>query len=307
MLNWRTPELGDMDLIRKYMERDGAVSSDCAPANIYLLRDKYNIKIAEEGGFLYRKYTGEGLPGRDGIAFPIGEGDIKKAVDAAIADRAEKGKPLKLIYLLEKQCDKLKACGYDVNLQTERGNSDYLYTSDHLIRLSGRSNHKKKNRALRFEKMYPDCRLEFTDHFDAKFCNDLIYVEDKWFHDQEERIDSAFVERDEIYDACRIWDELGLIGALVYSPDNRPVAMSIASKISDGYYDIHFEKCYGDYARDGGFAYINRSFARHLFETFGAEWINREEDIGLEGLRKAKMSYNPDLLFAKYHCVIENA
>ena len=115
----------------------------------------------------------------------------------------------------------------------------------------------------------------------------------------------AFVERDEIFEVCRNWKDLGLIGAVVYTGDDEPVAMSIASRISEGCYDIHFEKCYGEYARNGGFAYINRMFAKHLATEYDAKWINREEDIGIEGLRRAKMSYNPDLLLDKYHCCIK--
>ena len=298
------PELGDITLLERYMDDAGAVTSDCAPANIYLLREKYNIKIAEENGFLFRKYTGEGLPGRDGVAFPLGKGDIVWAIEALRKDRAEKGKPCKFIYLTDRQRDELIRSGYETEFNTERGNSDYLYTSLHLSELRGRDNHKKKNRAMRFERMFPDAYFVFGNDLDEKTCNDIKTVEDKWFSDQEERIDSAFVEREEITEACKVWKELGLTGAVLYTHEGLPVAMSIASKISDGYYDIHFEKCYGEYAQAGGFAYINRCFARYLSEEKNAGWINREEDIGIPGLRRAKMSYNPDLLLTKYHCCI---
>ena len=80
--------------------------------------------------------------------------------------------------------------------------------------------------------------------------------------------------------------------------------MSIAAPISEGYYDILFEKSYGEFAQNGCFAYINREFARYLMTDQRAKWINREEDIGLAGLRRAKMGYNPDSLIEKYHCRI---
>lgn len=81
--------------------------------------------------------------------------------------------------------------------------------------------------------------------------------------------------------------------------------MTIASQTSRGCFDIHFEKCYGEYAQNGGFAMINKVFAQKLTEDCGAEWINREEDIGLAGLRKAKLSYHPDKMLQKYHTVKE--
>ena len=305
MLDWRTPGTGDIELIRRYMDTYGALTSDCSPVNIFLLREKYNIKIAERDGFLFRKYTGEGLGGRSGIAFPLGEGDIGAAIEAAAVDRRERGKPLKLIYLTEKQCDELKRSGYDPEFLTERSNSDYLYTAEHLSTLSGRDNHKKKNRAKKFERVYSDCRIEFRKDADTDFCDDIRTVENMWFEGQKERPDSAFLERQEIYEACGKWNELGLIGAVIYTPDNTPVAMSIASRISEGYYDVHFEKCYGEYAQAGGFAYINMKFCEYLLREHNAVWINREEDIGLPGLRRAKTSYNPDMLLDKYHCCLE--
>ncbi len=305
MLNWRTPEAGDIELIKKYTDEAKMISSDSSPVNIYLLREKYNIKIAEAEGFLFRKYTGEAIAGRSGIAFPMGEGDIGRAIELARADRAEKGLPLKLIYLTREQCAMIKASGYEPEFLTDRGNSDYLYTAEHLSELAGRDNHKKKNRAKRFERLYPDCVTECRSEYDEKFCRDILYVEEMWFMGQEERPDSAFLERQEIYEACSAWNELGLTGAVIYTPERLPVAMSIASRISEGYFDVHFEKCYADYAQAGGFAYINRSFVKHLIAEHDAKWINREEDIGLEGLRRAKMSYNPDLLLDKYHCIID--
>ena len=70
--------------------------------------------------------------------------------------------------------------------------------------------------------------------------------------------------------------------------------MTIASKISDSVVDVHFEKAIGQYAVNGGYAAINNMFAKSLN---GAEWLNREEDINIEGLRKAKQSYHPKILF----------
>ena len=301
MLNWRTPQAEDIDLLYQYTEKAGAFSSDASPVNVFLLKEKYNIRIAEQDGFLFRKYSGTNIPGRNGIAFPLGEGDISHAIELAVSDRHERGRVPEFIFLTEEQSEIIHSLtGYE--MQTDRGNSDYLYTADHLAELTGSENRKKRNRVNRFERLYPGMRMQVSMSFDEKFCVDLLKVEERWFEDQEEREDSAFVERQEIYDACRYWEALGLIGAVVYSEDGTPVAMTLASKISEGVFDIHFEKCYGDYAQAGGFSYINKCFADYLRYEEGAHWINREEDIGLEGLRRAKMAYNPDRLLTKYHC-----
>ncbi len=300
MLEWRTPTIADVPEMKKLIGSSGAMGSDACAANIFLLREKYNIKIAFCEGALLRLYTGTRLPGRRGVTFPLG-GDTGKALDMLEKDAAERGKRPCFIFLTEEQRDILAARYPDMRFETSDGNSDYTYTAKHLAELSGKENEKKRNRVNRFERQYPDRTVKFSDtDIPTFFTRDMISVEERWFAAQSERVDSTFVERLEIYEACRYWEELGLLGAVIYA-DEIPVAMTVASEISPGCYDIHFEKCYGDYAQAGGFAAINRYFAEYLAAKHGALWINREEDIGLEGLRKAKMAYRPDKMLIKYH------
>lgn len=301
MLQWKIPEIQDMDAIRQVIINTGAKGNDVSAANLFLLREKYNIRIAIKDGFLYRSYTGNRLPGRRGLAFPLGEGDVEMAVRQLEEDRKERGLPVQYVFLTEEQRNWLTEHKMSGGFVTDGGNTDYLYTAEHLAMLSGKKNHKKKNRVCHFMREYPDYSIRFIepDNF-YLYTKDIIAVEEKWFASQEERIDSSFVERLEIYDACKYFKELGLLGAVIYIKD-LPAAMTIGSEIAAGNYDIHFEKCFGEYARAGGFAAINQAFAKYLMERHGAVWINREEDIGLEGLRRAKMSYHPDLLLVKYH------
>lgn len=302
MLEWKRPQIEDVEKMRQIIYPTGVQGSDASATNIFLLKEKYNIRIAIQDGFLFRSYTGTRLPGRNGVAFPMGSGDVERAVRLLEEDRRERGLPLQYIFLTEKEqiwlrkhrpgmiCDEIDA-----------GNTDYLYTAEHLGLLAGKSNHKKKNRVQHFMKAYPDISVQFMDSENFyTFTKDVIAVEEEWFSSQEERIDSSFVERLEIYDACKYFLELNLLGAVLYHGET-PVAMSLASEISKGTFDIHFEKCFGDYARAGGFAAINQIFAKYLLEHCEATWMNREEDIGLAGLRRAKLSYHPDLMLEKFH------
>ncbi|MCR4780095.1 MAG: phosphatidylglycerol lysyltransferase domain-containing protein [Ruminiclostridium sp.] len=301
MLDWRTPTPGDIPEMRRLAGKAGARGSDASAVNIYLLREKYNIKAALIGGFLFRLYTGTRLPGRCGVTFPLGCGDIGAALDLLAEDCRERGKPLCFIFLTEEQRDIVAAHFPDMRFGTDEGNSDYTYTAKHLAELTGKENEKKRNRVNRFTRLYPDMKLVFSEDTDPlSFTRDMISVAERWFDEQAERVDSMFVERLEIYEACRCWTETGLLGAVLYA-DEIPAAMTIASEISPGNYDIHFEKCWGEYAKAGGFAAINKLFAAHLAEKHGALWINREEDIGLEGLRRAKSAYRPDKMLVKYH------
>ena len=114
---------------------------------------------------------------------------------------------------------------------------------------------------------------------------------------------SRMAEYCAIEESLRHFDALGMKGAILYAGEV-PVGMTMASEIIPGVWDIHFEKVIGEYADNGGYAVINKLFAERLVGA-GATLINREEDIGLEGLRKAKLSYNPLTILDKTHAKVE--
>ena len=82
---------------------------------------------------------------------------------------------------------------------------------------------------------------------------------------------------------------------------NEPVAFCLSSTLSNSVTDIHFEKCFSPFAKDGGYAVINNEFAK----TVSTKYINREEDLGIEGLRKAKRSYYPEIFLEKFDVEIK--
>lgn len=178
------------------------------------------------------------------------------------------------------------------SFSSNRNESDYVYLSENLISLSGKKYQSKRNLINRFcdnsDWVYEDLSRENID--------ECIALNLKW---SDERNASSNIEiRKELgaaNTALSHFYELGLIGGLIRL-DGKVIAYSIGEKLTDDTFVIHFEKA--DDSVKGAYQIINNEFAKHNCKNF--KYINREEDNGEEGLRKAKLSYKPEFLIEKF-------
>lgn len=296
MLEWSIPEAEDEDWINSCIAVSGTMASDASFANIYLLRNKYSTKISRYKDFIIRKYSGKGA--RCGYTFPLGKGDVTKALAEIEKDAKECGERLQFAFVTEEQKEVLEnAMPARFCYSSDAGDSDYIYLRSELASLSGKAFHKKKNHFSKFVRTYPDYK-----YYEIGACNiyDAQKVADAWYYEHLQDEDaSQLAEYKAIKEALENFEELGLIGGIIYVNDS-PCAMTIASKINENTVDVHFEKAVGEYALNGGYAAINKLFSEKLD---GVTWLNREEDIGIEGLRKAKLSYRPKIMLKKYSVV----
>ena len=296
MLEWSIPEAEDEDWINSCIAVSGTMASDASFANIYLLRNKYSTKISRYKDFIIRKYSGKGA--RCGYTFPLGKGDVAKALAEIEKDAKECGERLQFAFITEEQKEVLEnAMPARFCYSSDAGDSDYIYLRSELASLSGKAFHKKKNHFSKFVRTNPDYK-----YYEIGACNiyDAQKVADAWYYEHLQDEDaSQLAEYKAIKEALENFEELGLIGGIIYVNDS-PCAMTIASKINENTVDVHFEKAVGEYALNGGYAAINKLFSEKLD---GVTWLNREEDIGIEGLRKAKLSYRPKIMLKKYSAV----
>lgn len=296
MLEWSIPEAEDEDWINSCIAVSGTMASDASFANIYLLRNKYSTKISRYKDFIIRKYSGKGA--RCGYTFPLGKGDVAKALAEIEKDAKECGERLQFAFVTEEQKEVLEnAMPARFCYSSDAGDSDYIYLRSELASLLGKAFHKKKNHFSKFVRTYPDYK-----YYEIGACNiyDAQKVADAWYYEHLQDEDaSQLAEYKAIKEALENFEELGLIGGIIYVNDS-PCAMTIASKINENTVDVHFEKAVGEYALNGGYAAINKLFSEKLD---GVTWLNREEDIGIEGLRKAKLSYRPKIMLKKYSAV----
>lgn len=229
--------------------------------------------------------------------FPVGAGDRKPALDAIIADAKERGIPCRLTGLTHDDCAELELLFPGrFRYHFDRDSFDYVYDINDLADLAGRKYQKKRNHLNRFRQAHPNhCLQPITDENVAQA--EALVAQWYTLRLQQNPHGDYQMEQAAIRKALGQREALGLDGLLL-TVDGEPVAMTMGSPLNSDTFDIHFEKAL-DIA-DGAYPAINQGFAAYLREKYPQlRWLNREDDLGLEGLRKAKLSYCPDHLVEK--------
>lgn len=230
--------------------------------------------------------------------FPIGSGDIKPVLDAIIHDAHTRGIPCYLTCMSKADCDLLETLYPGMfRFHMDRDSFDYVYAIDDLADLKGRKFQKKRNHANRFDAEHPNYRILPLDENTraAAFC-----LLQRWYANRAEidPLNDFHLEKIAAERAFAFQKQLDLDGIVLVDGDE-VLAFTMASFLTPDTMDIHFEKAREDIP--GAYNAINREFARYLRTKYPQlRWLNREEDMGMEGLRKAKLSYNPDHLVEKY-------
>ena len=191
--------------------------------------------------------------------------------------------------------------GIRINVKSERDQYDYIYKRTNLALLQGGKLKSKRNHVNRFNVLYPgfEYRPLTPDMFDE--CRRVVALwQDEKEHENPSWGDTIQAEHDVMETIFAHWDELGMLGGSIYVY-GRMVAFTYGSAVTNDTFDVCVEKA--DCNVEGAFSVINQQFCAHLPERF--IYVNREEDMGLEGLRKAKLSYHPEILLT-YNVVTLN-
>ena len=213
--------------------------------------------------------------------------DISLELIEALVNDSE-GK-LTLIGLEDKQTEQLSTLNSQLAISIEpvRDQYDYIYRRTDLATLHGRHLNAKRNHIHRFRAEHPD--FEYRPLTPQLFneCRRLTAI---W---QEEKNESETIaaEHQVMETVFNHWDTLGMIGGSIFV-DSRMVAFTYGSAVTTDTLDVCVEKA--DRHVEGAFAIINQQFAEHLPEQY--IYLNREEDMGIPGLRQAKLSYHPEIL-----------
>jgi len=246
-------------------------------ANIYLFRELHNYRISrfeEEDDICITGRDNQnpffmlpfGLPGKDVLEILFHDHSSMKAASG-------------------EQAKKLENMGYTV--MEDRDNFDYLYLREDLANLTGRKFHKKRNLIKAFLNNYEYQGEPLLDEYIPA----ALDILETWRKGRDNPGD-YYAAKEALE---KSWD-LQLCGGIYYV-DGKPVAYSLGEEIAYGeVFVIHFEKAVIDYK--GLYQFINQSFSAILPEKY--KMINREQDLGNPGLRKAKESYHPCGFVKKY-------
>ncbi len=231
---------------------------------------------------------------RDHLFFfpPIGEGDVVECCRALLQSMKEKRVPAKIARVPEELISRFdwKAEGFMVEF--DRDQSDYIYLTEDLITLQGRKYHRKRNHIKKFKERYAYWYIPLT----TEQISECLRLETKWCDLRQcEVIPGLFNESVATKEAFSHFEALEVKGGAILIED-KVEAFTLGEPLNQETVVIHIEKANPDF--DGLYPMINQAFLENHWS--GYAYVNREQDLGEEGLRKAKESYFPHRMINKY-------
>ncbi|BEU88441.1 DUF2156 domain-containing protein [Selenomonas sp. TAMA-11512] len=298
-LHFKPLEKEDKPILDAFFRADYYENSHFNFTNFFMWREPYHIEWAVESGILYMKGT---WGGKDFAMQPFCPKERwNEAIAAWLSYFEEHGKVFRMQGIEKRMAEALDAYpDAEFEVMADRDSFDYVYEAASLITLSGRKYHSKKNHLNSFRKAYPEAEYR-------PICEDIVMRIklnlNAWNkHRASEHPDDPFIplERQAILEVLNNFSDFKLKGGAILL-DNRVVAFTFGEQLNSDTAVIHVEKADPDVR--GAYPAINQGFVEHAWSDM--TYINREEDMGIEGLRKAKESYKPVKLIEKYNAVLK--
>lgn len=282
-LEFRQVELEDKELIDSYIKQQNSKNCSISFANIYLWQPHYHVSFAVvEDMLIFRSSKSHPK-----FSFPIGGNHVKQSMEAMMLYCKENDMEFQMYGVTEEQFAQVEELfPGEFKIEYNRDEANYVYETEKLIQLSGKKYHGKKNHINKFKKVYADWQYEDITPDNLDECIEMAYAwrkENNCDENESKRIEFCVT-----LNALKKLNELELIGGLIRA-EGKVVAITVGEALTEDTFVIHIEKAYADV--DGAYAMINREFLAHHASEY--QYVNREEDTGAEGLRKAKLSYKP--------------
>lgn len=289
MKDFKELELNDRGTFRKYFDLDSPQGSELTFTNLFMWRFRYHPiwTIHDDCLFIIMRPEDQAPFGLQ----PVGPGDKGAALEYGSERLAEISEEVRFKRVTETFVnDHVAGEAYDVT--EDRDHSDYVYLAEDLIELKGNKFHSKKNHVNRFVK---NNEYEYRV-LDDELLDDFLELQSDWceLKDCDTR-PGLFDENVAIREALVNYKELGFHAAAILV-DAKVEAFAMGERLNPDTAVIHVEKANPEIS--GLYAAINQIYCEKTWSD--VTYINREQDLGVEGLRKAKLSYNPDHMVRKY-------
>ena len=299
MIEFKRLKLSQKEDYEKILFACSGRSCEYAFANMYLWGRQEGVFFPDCVAF-FSHFNGKSI-----YPYPMGAGDRRAVLEEILADARQRGIPCRITSMTKAEAEELEGWFPGKFLiRTDRDGFDYVYAIDDLADLKGRKFQKKRNHVNRFRAEYPEAVSVPLEPDNLEKAQEMV---EDWYRQrlEEDPHGEYLLERIAMDRAFRHFKALGMEGLMLMDGD-RVLAVTMASRLSRNTMDVHFEKAREDV--DGAYAAVNCEFARFLREKHPElEFLNREDDMGLEGLRKAKLSYQPHHFEEKYWaCLMED-
>ena len=291
MLEFKKPEISDKPWIDSCLVHANSMNCEYTFGNTFVWSDTYNNEVCHYKDFFICRWD---YNGKKAYSLPLGEGDFTDAVNQIIAD-AKKHDDIPRIFGVTGSYIQMlqEAFTGKFSYKSSVDFSDYIYLTEKMASLSGKKYHSKRNHVTNFKKNNPDWTFEKLDSGNICEC---IALHKKWLSEKDDSDNEEYQdELNAVIKAFENYDELGFIGGLI-RVNGVVVAYTMGEpQMSGKCFVSHFEKANAEL--QDAFAIINQEFTKNCLMDY--EYVNREEDLGIEGLRKAKQSYHPEILLEK--------
>lgn len=290
-MEFREIKTDDKEKVRELLAYSDFRGCEYTFGNNFIWSKPYNIRIAFYKDFYFVESDGE-------FFYPAGRGDIREAISLLKEYSREQGKGLSLCTSPKSGMEYLKELyGDEIEIREKFDYFDYCYNREDLANLIGKKYHSKRNFINRFTQ-----NNWSYEEISEKNIEDCCIVLDKWFKENYDGKDSSM--EDEIYaskQGLEHFRELDFTGGLL-KVEGEPVAFTFGERINSDAFDVHVEKGLALY--DGTYPMINKEFVKRI--PADIKYINREEDMGEENLRKAKLSYHPVFMEEKFRIIFKD-
>ena len=294
-LSFRPIQLSDSEAAARILRAAPDRGCEYTFGNLFIWRGVYDTHIAwAEGGALVVRF-GRDVGENGAYLFPVG-GELRPAVDAMMEHSAALGEKFTIIAARKEDCDALTAAYGDIfSFHISRDFAEYVYNASDLIELKGKKYHGKRNHLARFREENEGYSFEEITRgnlAEVRGMNDRWYAE--MFAEDGENAELSDEQR-AVNEAFDHYFELGFSGGFLKTAEGI-AGYSMGEPINGETFCVHIEKaCYDT---TGAYTMINQAFCERFCGAY--KYVNREDDVGDEGLRRAKLSYYPEILTDKY-------